>query len=168
MTLEEERRHFFSVVGKTLDEWTQVETHLCSIFVVCLRAPTDRARASFYAVEDFSSKLQMVNSVLVLAVSDHKTLSEWVNLIDRVQKKSKLRNELVHYDILEDKNKKPGLRLTLRPSILDPKMPSLFLSFGLQLRELKTRQDIFHELNDDLRLFFADLCQKLGFVREFR
>ena len=38
-------------------------------------------------------------------------------------------------------------------------MPSLFLSFGLRLRELKTCQEIFHELNDDLRLFL------LTFVR---
>lgn len=69
MTLEEEKRHFLSVIGKTLDEWAQVETHLCSIFIVCLRAPADHARASFYAVESFGSKLQLVNSVLALTIS---------------------------------------------------------------------------------------------------
>ena len=78
MTLEEERRHFLSVMGKTLDEWAQVEKHLCSIFTVCLRAPADHARASFYAVESFSSKLQMIDSLLALTVTDHKTLGEWM------------------------------------------------------------------------------------------
>jgi len=165
MTLEEERRRFLSVMGKTLDEWARVETLLCSIFIVCLRAPADHARASFYAVENFSSKLQMVDSLLALTISDHKTLGEWMLLHERVKSSSKLRSELLHYDILENRNQKPGLRVTLRPSIIDPKAPSLFLKFGLRLGEIKIRQDLFHELWGDLGIFYADLCQKLSLPR---
>jgi hypothetical protein len=165
MTLEEEKRHFFSVVGKALDEWAQVETHLCSIFSVCLRAPTDRARASFYAVENFSSKLQMVDGVIAMAVSDYGTLSDWANLLDKINIKYKLRNDLVHYNIIEDKTQRQGFRITLCPAILNQKAPSLFRTFGLRLRELKTRQELFHELGDDLAIFYAGLCRTLGSPR---
>ena len=165
MTLEEEKRHFLSVIGKTLDEWAHVETRLCSIFIACLRAPADHARASFYAVESFGSKLQMVDSVLALTISDHKTLGEWILLHERVKSNSKLRNELVHYDILENRNQKPGVRVTLRPSILDPKAPSLFLKLGLRLGEIKIRHNVFHELGGDLGISYNDLCQKLSLPR---
>jgi hypothetical protein len=165
MTLEEEGRHFLSVMGKTLDEWAHVERLLCSIFIVCLRAPADHAKASFHAVENFSSKLQMVDSLLALAISDHKTLGEWMLLQERVKSSSKLRSELVHYDILENKNQKPGVRVTLHPSILDPKAPSLFLKLGLRLGEIKIRQDVFRELSGDLSSFYADICQKLRVPR---
>ena len=165
MTLEEERRHFLSVMGKTLDEWAQVETHLCSLFIVCLGAPPDHARASFYAVENFSSKLPMIDSLLALTISDHKTLGEWMLLYERVKSSFKLRSELVHYDILENRNQKPGVRVTLRPSILDPRAPSLFLKFGLRLGEIKIRQGVFRELWGDLSIFYADLCKKRSLPR---
>ncbi len=63
MTLDDERLHFFSAIGKALDEWSRVEVILYCIFMLCLRAPHERAAAAFYAVENFRSRLQVVDAV---------------------------------------------------------------------------------------------------------
>lgn len=162
MTLEEERLYFFSDLGKALDEWARVESHLCSVFMVCLRAPHQRAAAAFYAVVNFRSKLEMVDAVAKLAVSDSATIAEWKDLYTKIGKKSQSRNQLVHHEVLEDGNANPGRRFTLRPAILNPHSPSVFENVGLHISELRIRQTEFRQLADKVRQFYSDLFHLLG------
>ena len=165
MTLEDERLQFFSHLGKALDEWTQVENHLCFIFMVTLRAPHLRAAAAFYAVENFRSKLGMVHAVVRLAKLNAAKMAEWEALRKRIDNKSRARNELAHYQVLEDPDAKPGKRLALRPALLDPHSPSVFQADGprvLHLKELRERQAAFRKLADDAGRLYRDLCKLLG------
>jgi hypothetical protein len=167
MTHEEERVQFLTALGEALDEWARVENHLCFVFMVCLRAPHRRATAAFFAVDSFRSKLTMVDSVFRLAGLDAAKTQEWKDLHERFKRKSTLRNQLAHYEVLEDTSARPGERFSLRPRILDPRSRSVFEAQGFRLSELRNIRLGFSELVHDTARFYGELCNLLGMPSEF-
>jgi hypothetical protein len=165
MTLEEERVQFFAALGEALDQWARVENALCCIFMVCLRAPHRRTAAAFFAVENFRSKLNMVDSVVRLTGVDAAKVHEWEALHKRFNRKSRLRNQLAHYEVFEDASAETASRFTLRAKILDPRSPSLFEAHGpgiLRISDLRERRLGFSQLAEDTQRFYGELCKLLG------
>lgn len=105
----------FSFIGRAITEWAFFESQLCRIFVVCL-SPTDAHRgclhmfdpqtseAAFYAVENFRSKLSMVDAAIQqrfkFFANKEEILGPWSKLHDKARRLSRRRNALAHWNVV--------------------------------------------------------------------
>jgi hypothetical protein len=76
---------FFQAIGRAITMWQQVESALCAVFVnVSTCQMADVASAIFYSFQDFSDKLNLVNSAARLSLSAAHGLNDW-NTINKNQ-----------------------------------------------------------------------------------
>jgi hypothetical protein len=103
-----------AAVGSAITQWGQFEDHLCDLFAVCL-APSEAwdtgygifdlrtTSAVFFAVENFRSKLAMVNvafAAIMEDVADPADLPDrWRKIHDKARQLSKRRNRLAHWSV---------------------------------------------------------------------
>lgn len=78
--LDDPRLPLFTAVGIAINEWTQIEICLGTLFGICLRAPDTRQQAASVCFSRFEEPLQ----------------AEWNRLHNRLLSKSKKRNAIVH------------------------------------------------------------------------
>lgn len=130
-TQSEEMTAFYAALGHALTQWAHVEYYLANVYAAVLDRDYKIAGAAFYAVENFRSKLQMVDSVVRSAVANPDLLADWtgsqttLGLQDRIKTASRVRNNLAHFTVLAEPHKKAGKRWHLRPNIYDPMTPRM-------------------------------------------
>ena len=120
MTLREEQIHFHESFALAVTQWTMVEAELFRVFHNLLRAPNqDSASAVFHSALNFRTKLDMVDATARIALDKHpKQIDRWSKLFNILEKKSKIRNRVVH-SMKVNTAGKAGRRICLRPSIFD-------------------------------------------------
>lgn len=159
MTRTEEHVAFYYELGLAISVWASVEQRLCDIVQVCLNN-TDHVSVivSFYAIENFRSKLQYADA-LVRAQhwQNQPVMDKWAIMVESARKASTKRNHLAHRHAVEfgDPKASPGRRFALLdwakwwsdapPSSKPP-------SGSLCVRDISIIQSEFlklqHELND--------------------
>ena len=110
----------FALVGRAISQWSLVELSLCNIFTVCVISCPSRPgpdggfvsfidsqvpTAIFYSVENFRSKLGLVDSAVTARIppSGQWALdlrSDWAKLYHKVRKLSLKRNQLAHWTVI--------------------------------------------------------------------
>jgi hypothetical protein len=143
----------YIAVGRALSAWSAVEEALCSIYVRSLmpdhKTEVGSAIASFWAVDAFSSKLNMADaSIQFRFAREQQLLSAWKILKKRAGDKSRARNELAHGCVMtmsyRVQRKEPMVReMFFAPSmykqlnLLATKIPDDWLSSGYDPRPEK-------------------------------
>jgi hypothetical protein len=118
MLKELESKDFYELLGRATQSWSLIEYGICEIFSACI-SPRDidpdtggqtifdtyRPYAIFYSVENFRSKLAMVDATVDLTLEskdvDAMAIKErWRSAFNRASKLSQKRNRLSHWIIL--------------------------------------------------------------------
>jgi hypothetical protein len=124
MTTVEERDAFYEAIGVAITQWAHVEYALYLVFRACLNhAESPFASATFYAIENFRSKLQVADTITRMRLAKTPRLNEWTPLYVRLQQQSGVRNNLAHFTVLVHSNARPGRRYHLRPNIFNAANP---------------------------------------------
>jgi hypothetical protein len=96
----------YAAVGRALSAWSHVEESLCMIFLTAtllkLTGPSPiYLQASFWAIESFWAKVNMVDAAIKSRYADHpECLALWSVLYKRARSKNNLRNELAHGTVM--------------------------------------------------------------------
>jgi len=107
----------FALVGRAITQWSYVEQNLCSIFTICTSHVVPMREgglhyldfqvpnAVFYSVENFRSKLGLVDAALINRALGQEPWAveareEWAKLQQKVRKLSLKRNRLAHWTVL--------------------------------------------------------------------
>lgn len=136
ISLEEEETQVFYLVGAAITRWSYFEARLSSIFAMCM-GPSygtsphgiqmfdpSPSQAVFYSVDNFRSKLAMVDAALRtrfqhMAETD-EILAAWTRLHTKARKLSLKRNRLAHWNVIKFDKEKPGRRVRLVPGLNSP------------------------------------------------
>lgn len=121
MTLEEEVDEFYTALGQAISQWQHVEDQIYQIYAACLASENDPATAAAYhTVVNFQTRLQMTDAALRHTFRKGKIAAEWPKKRDMVRKKSRIRNNLAHFEVVQMESKRPGQRVKLQATISSP------------------------------------------------
>ncbi len=130
MTPSEEGQAFYAALGLAITQWAYIERALCDVYHAVLDQPNkDISTAAFYAVENFRSKMQMVDAVMRTRFAGSPHLEDWTGtpnehgLWDRITRASGTWNRLAHHTVVVTPSAKPGKRYRLLPNIWNPLNP---------------------------------------------
>ena len=157
MTQEEECQLFYAAIGEAITEWAHIDDALYMVLHRCLQ-PADHmlVAAAFYAVDAFRTRLAMADAVVRYRLAGSQHVADWEKLRRRINRKSRKRNELAHYQVLIDPQAPEGKRYKLVPALLDPTTPRIGLEpIGLHLNELRYRSKVFKALFRMLTTFVS-------------
>ncbi len=113
-TPRELTEQMFATVGRAITQWSFVENELCKLFAVCIGcarltriAETEAIEqrwtgmALFYAIENWRTKLQLVDAALEAHVVgtpvQQDLIAEWEKLSEKANKLARKRNKLAHW-----------------------------------------------------------------------
>ena len=171
----------FALVGQAITQWSFAEEQLCHIFAICSgpvsTAPDgghhfidDVPSAVFYSIENFRSKLGLVDAALNSRAtwafkSGGEIRAEWGKLRDKSRKLSLKRNKLAHWTVLPGYEYETTMPPRLVPPIGSPnyyrETSGLAMLGGakmtLQIQHLKHLVHAFYLLTEKLRAFGAYL-----------
>jgi hypothetical protein len=107
---EEKFVELYTAIGRALSAWSWVEEGLCQIYTTViferstLTAPLPaigHAQASFWAIESFRAKLNVVDAALKMRCRHlPETLKLWSILYKRAREKNNKRNDLAHGTVM--------------------------------------------------------------------
>jgi hypothetical protein len=119
MTPAEESVIFYYELGLAITQWAHVEDALLNIFGACHIGHYHRGTLSttFYSIENFRSKLQVVDNVFCLKFRDTPHFAVWIDLFEKLRSASAERNWLAHYTALVYPTAKAGRRFGLLPKL---------------------------------------------------
>jgi hypothetical protein len=164
----EEEKEFYMAIGKAITQWQEVEGKLAMIFSASMSGNqrTEKmhnayANAAFHTVLNFETKLGMTNSAIEMAhfslgYTDLKMLEAWHPLFNRASRRAKRRNELAHFQMHYDWNRKPGRRYYLRPNTMDMRAWMKFAGHPPERDTclIRATGQSFEKLGLDLTAFF--------------
>jgi hypothetical protein len=117
--LSDEEERFYGALGKAITQWQEVEQALAMLFLDAHTQDTWlRANVVFHSVLSFETRMDMVDAALKVSRSK-AFLAKWEPLFKRCAKRAKRRNQLAHFTLSVDPNRRAGYRCHLRPSIFD-------------------------------------------------
>ena len=119
LSADAERQLFCQELGQAVMNWGQVEMQISVIFSRIMgRTPESytAANIALNTVLSFRTKLDMTHGAVtsLLAHSDD-ALAEWNTLKNKASRRNNRRNEIVHFAVVFDPNRKPGYRYRLQP-----------------------------------------------------
>lgn len=97
LSLDEEFVLFNYELGIATSQWAQVENSLLQVFHTCLRSDWNTSVTTFYAVENFRSKLAMVDRLILQRFHTSSVLGKWETIKMKLEASSVERNKLAHY-----------------------------------------------------------------------
>ncbi len=180
-----ETAKMFALVGRAISQWSLVELSLCNIFTVCVTSCPSRSTpdggfvsfldgdvpsAIFYSIENFRSKLGLVDAALRARVSENARWAEairneWAKLFEKTRKSSLKRNMLAHWTVTPAL---PDDEEGIHPSQLMPPYgsPAWWKETGLnpdgKAKSAKEIEDCLHSfslIDEKLRQFHRTLAQ---------
>lgn len=107
---------FYYEIGLAVTHWAHVERALLEvIFATGMAGKNYEAMGhSFFAIQNFRSKLDFVEQVVVKSVRDARLLKEWPSLRKRCEQAAKKRAEIAHgYVAMSPTGAEPGRRMVL-------------------------------------------------------
>lgn len=117
----EEQFNVHIAIGTAITQWAHLESSLAETFFISLKSRRRGAvLAAFFAVENFRSKLAMVDAAVKASVRTKKEFAAWKAISRRITKVATKRNHLAHYQILIELGNAAGSRVLVRPNIFDP------------------------------------------------
>ncbi len=122
MTLEEERLKVYETVGRAISNWGALEVVLAMLFSVLVskQRVNPNALAVFLSIENFRSKLQVIDAVFQQPGIDKKIKNNWDTALSHIKARQKKRNRLAHHDILIDYEAKEMHRVKVIPPFANP------------------------------------------------
>jgi hypothetical protein len=150
--LSQQRQELYSAIGEAITSWIAVEDQLANLFAYFVAGDgmSLSAKAAFHAVLNFNSRLAMTDAAARWRSGiDHE---RWRTLFNRLNRKSKQRNELAHFTII---------RYTSFPGRSEPRLylasslenVDAHLETGLTLRDVRQRAAAFRKLAQELSQF---------------
>jgi hypothetical protein len=106
-------------LGLAITQWATVEHAFQHVYSSSFKHYDIANAASFYAIENFRSKLQVASAALARNLKP-EFVEEWGDLHNRLRARNTKRNALAHRRFLNRPNNKPGRRILLIPSGMDP------------------------------------------------
>ena len=102
---EEIMTEIYTAVGRALSAWSHVEECLCAIYTRSImtdqNAPIGYASASFWAIESFRGKLNVIDAAIKLRCHNKTELvAMWGVIYKRAREKNNNRNELAHGTVM--------------------------------------------------------------------
>lgn len=100
---------FAAKLGVAISQWQVVEHILCE-FMCDLLETKDRRNAAivFHSVVAFNGKLDIIDELIKLRVTDKPTLKEWTKLLVDIKAAATKRNQMVHWSYAGDMASTPG------------------------------------------------------------
>jgi hypothetical protein len=92
-------------IGRAVTIWQHLENGLGELFCVLLGEadrPDGPGRAAYCSVLNFGIRLDMIDAAVRASCKDDDLLKEWINLYSALNRKSKIRNRIVHASMVED------------------------------------------------------------------
>lgn len=118
MTLGEKHFAFYEAYALAVTQWAMVERTLLEVLVACVRAEDiEMVGHGFFSVENFRSKLSLVDAMLRQKVTSKVDLADWKRLDERIRSASSLRNRLVHGRVKIYQQQPAGRRYAIEPWI---------------------------------------------------
>lgn len=112
----EEHHAFYYFLGEAVSHWAHVEHGLSLIAWRCFGSPNvTPLMTSFYAIENFRSKLGFVDSAFKLSQFQKQYDTDWVKLRESVRSLGDERNRLAHRSLVIYPHAKEGRRYALIP-----------------------------------------------------
>lgn len=144
-------------VANALMQWQLIEHMVFQLFMESIdcRSKTYVA-AAYHAAVHFDTKVRMTTEVLKLRLAEDPLLEEWTTLRNRLQKRIKARNKLVHWFHESEPVEESGETVhtwRLAPSFLDPRPTELPLSKA----DIEGIRILFSQLSGDLGVFISKL-----------
>jgi hypothetical protein len=139
MTLEEEEQLFNKSFVKAVSAWSGVELHLCILFTVLVTGEAGKhinanAARVFYAIENFRSKQQMVDTVAEIVVQG-ELLKEWKTIEGHLGKRAKRRNSIIHGEVRRSETAPSGKRIGVGLPMLSSSSTPIMYIHDLQVAE---------------------------------
>ena len=117
MDINEETIAFYSELGRAITQWAHIEFALSRIVSACFHKGDERLPATgFLSIENFRSKLQYVDAIILSRVQSRTKRAKWAVLMDRAGRLVTKRNRLAHSWVLNVLDAKAGRRIMLLPS----------------------------------------------------
>lgn len=119
ISASEEGIWFYYQLGRAITSWAHVEQALCWVGC-CSFVEDDQTQfiVSFFSIENFRSKLQVVDRLIAHKFKQH--VDSWEPIKDDLVGLSKIRNQLAHYPVMNYGNNTPGQRIALLPRFGQP------------------------------------------------
>src|SRR6202007_410254 len=105
--------------GSAITQWAHVEEALWLVLAACFTADFPALRTAFFSVENFRSRLQLVDKVFRQTFRDKKNIEAWSDLHDRLRSTSSARNALAHYRVVVYPEQPAGRHYALLPRLTD-------------------------------------------------
>lgn len=165
-----ERLHLTSELGLAICAWSLVEDYLCDVLLAAVRPPDTTALIkAYYAVPNVDNKIRMVDAAVNRVLHDRpRILSAWGTLVNRMNRKRRLRNELAHRQVISN-YQRSGVDVFLVPyfnlydsdrlpgqATADKALPRL------TILDVKQRSDGFEKLRHELQEFAKRLRGRRG------
>ena len=122
ISFHEERQIFYYELGLAMTQWATVEHAFQHAYTSSFKKYDMAIAMTFYAVENFRSKLNVADTAFHLNLSSDY-YSEWAGLHAKLRKRCQARNQFAHRYIKNRPENRPGKRVLLMPSSLKP-MPN--------------------------------------------
>ena len=160
---EKEMHDFHAELGYCFAVWTGIEMELLNILRLCLpHNDFEVVAGTFYAVDNFRSKLAMVDTALKLEMTGDAKWEEWSvkgGFHQRIIAASKKRNNLAHWMILDLHQMKKPPAVYMLPNIFKPSMKDFEAtrpSGGYYVHDLKSIRAEFNKLAQELTMFWME------------
>lgn len=187
-TTEELTEQMFAAVGRAITQWSFVEYELSKFFTLATGAGAvttsfddepvftidKAANAAFYAIENWRTKLQVVDAAVLAYPHDTADIeaitSRWGKLSDKASKLARKRNRLAHWFVLPAQHTGTGERSEpISPARLCPPYgsPRYYAATGfvrkpelyLTVKQVRDLERAFCLLAAALRKFFNELVR---------
>ena len=116
MNINEEQLCFYHELGFAATQWGALEASLYNVYLACFKSGNEREiSVSFLSVENFRSKLGMVDNIIHAQFRDDACLDEWIDIFGRVESARKARNSMIHAQKFNYLHHQSGRRIALVP-----------------------------------------------------
>ena len=147
-------------MGRAITDWAHVEIALGDVVSACFGdAEREAAAIALYSVENFRSKLAVVDNLVTARFRHKPVFSYWPSLLKEAQSAADGRNTIAHHWRLVDLNAKPGRRYGLQPFLTrnEPKKKQARPPGTLCIRDISLLQLRFVYLSNALHNFASRL-----------
>ena len=96
----------YTALGRALSTWSMVEEQFCRTYLLLIlpdrKAATGLATATFWAIESFWARLNMVDAAMKLRFRhDEKMMSRWELVYNAARRKNNFRDALAHGTVMD-------------------------------------------------------------------
>lgn len=156
---EEEVEQFVYHMGRAIAVWQFVETELFYIYAMLMKGANEHLiSVTFFHIQSFNSKIQLVKACIKQVVNDESALVIWNKIDKELCKQTNVRNQIAHRPVSTTfSDEKIDMVSILAPSHLDVKKydPNLYKQpgYGLLQSDLEKAETDFRNLAISLRGF---------------